>query len=429
MTYNVLSNDLSLSNKHLYVNCKKADLQWKTRSKRLLQELRSQMLDIYCLQEIDKGDYTGLFQPAFREWGYSSVVKAVKLEGVNYDENTFSRKENVGIVGIFDIKSRGLTRRICLATSHIIFHPTYGMTKIAQLRMLLDKSRKMIIEQNADVPIESVDVTAIPEWRLSGQVAHAPCKFNPPYENKIGAFLKAFPDDDRVLSPTSKVITEESPLSEPSLRTSATITMDAAKIVLPEPSALLWSASSLRSLIRKSKKEWEFESTDSTSNVVTANSVTFKSSDESLGSTRTHTVFSESGISTTKIVSKIHTPKPSTGVICQPFSLTSAYPFMIAEESARMNGSNRSLRGGPWTTFHSRAKVVCDYIFYGQLRAPVADPSTSASNSTTCSTQKLQVDGILELPCSELDQDGIVTLPTEKYPSDHLSLATRFKFV
>ncbi|KAG0369585.1 Protein angel 2 [Mortierella sp. AD032] len=174
MTYNLLSNTLALNNKHLYRHCAQGDIEWRDRSKRLIQELRSQWLDIYCLQEIDKEHYVDLLQPAFREWGYSGVykkrnglktdgcaiffrnstVKAIKLHGVNFDENSFSKKENIGIVGIFDIKHRDETRRVCLATSHIIFHPTYGMTKIAQLRMLLDNARTLIIDQKADIPID-----------------------------------------------------------------------------------------------------------------------------------------------------------------------------------------------------------------------------------------------------------------------------------
>ncbi|KAF9901713.1 Protein angel 2 [Linnemannia zychae] len=173
MTYNLLSSTLALQNQHLYRHCAQGVIEWRDRSKRLLQELRSQLLDIYCLQEIDKEDYISLFQPTFREWGYSGVykkrngsktdgcaiffrnrtVKAIRLHGVNYDDNSFSKKENIGIVGIFDIKHRNKTTRICLATTHIIFHPTYGMTKVAQLRILLDSARKMIVEQKADIPI------------------------------------------------------------------------------------------------------------------------------------------------------------------------------------------------------------------------------------------------------------------------------------
>ncbi|KAK5816825.1 Endonuclease/exonuclease/phosphatase [Linnemannia elongata] len=485
MTYNLLSNRLALQNQHLYNRCSKSDIKWENRSKLLMQELRSQMLDIYCLQEIDREHYASFFQPTFREWGYSGVfkkrngdkpdgcaiffrnktVKAVKLLGVNFDENAFTKKENIGIVGIFDIKHQERTRRVSLATSHIIFHPTYGMTKIAQLRMLLDSAREMIVEQNSDIPIvlcgdfnalpystvmryltdESIDVSALPEWRLSGQQqAHATYKFTPPYENKLTAFHRAFPDNGHGFSPTSKAFpaasltkTKSDPTAAAATTTRTNATETATTIQI-QPSALTWSASSLRSLIRRSKSEWN-ESTESTSNTSTA---AIGSSPTNANSTDTkaansHIIFNSDGstkITTTTNTPTTHTSRPG-GLICQPFALKSAYPFFPREEAARNLGSNRSAKGGPWTTFHSGGQLVCDYIFYGQLRVPVtlpgANPSCSHSypTSTASIPQKLQVDGILELPCADLREKGIKSLPCSEFGSDHLSLVARFKFV
>ncbi|KAF9154109.1 Protein angel 1 [Linnemannia schmuckeri] len=416
---------LALQNPHLYNRCAKSDIKWENRSKLLMQELRSQMLDIYCLQEIDREHYVGFFQPTFREWGYSGVfkkrngdkpdgcaiffrnktVKAVQLLGVNFDENAFTRKENIGIVGIFDIIHRERTRKVCLATSHIIFHPTYGMTKIAQLRMLLDSAREMIEEQNADIPIilcgdfnalpystvmryltdESIDVSALPEWRLSGQQqAHASSKFTPPYENKLTAFHRAFPDKGHGFSPTSKAVSSALPTRS---NTDGAAATDSANITKSTTTAQI-QPSTLA---------------DGSSSKVTATSIT-------------------------------HTSRPAA-VICQPFALKSAYPFFAPEEAARKLGSNRTVKGGPWTTFHSGGQIVCDYIFYGQLRVPVTPTvtnpsfSTSGSTSTAAVPQKLQVDGILELPCADLRRKRIQSLPCSELGSDHLSLVARFKFV
>ncbi|KAF9129511.1 Protein angel 2 [Mortierella sp. 14UC] len=83
MTYNLLSNTLAMKNQHLYRHCAQGTIKWRDRSKRLIQELRSQLLDIYCLQELDKEHYIDLLQPTFREWGYSGVYK--KRNGLKTD--------------------------------------------------------------------------------------------------------------------------------------------------------------------------------------------------------------------------------------------------------------------------------------------------------------------------------------------------------
>ncbi|KAG0296362.1 Protein angel 1 [Linnemannia gamsii] len=495
MTYNLLSNRLALQNPHLYNRCAKSDIKWETRSQVLMQELRSQMLDIYCLQEIDREHYVTFYQPTFRDWGYSGVfkkrngdkpdgcavffrnktVKAVKLLGVNFDENAFTKKENIGIVGIFDIKHQERTRRVCLATSHIIFHPTYGMTKVAQLRMLLDSAREMIEKQNADIPIvlcgdfnalpystviryltdESIDVSALPEWRLSGQQqAHSSTTFTPPYENKLTAFHRAFPDHGHGFSPISNVATPASltntntapaatTYSTTISSTTTTSTTETAATIQTQPTELVWSASSLRSLIRKSKNEWnELAEPTTNTNATTTTATVAKSSanantaDNKFGNT--HIVFNSDGSSSTT-TSTTHRSRPP-GLICQPFSLRSAYPFFASEETAQRLGLNRAAKGGPWTTFHSGGQLVCDYIFHGQLRVPVTPVSTnppishpdSMSNNAAAAAaapQKLQVDGILELPCADLLKMRVQSLPNSEFGSDHLSLVARFKFV
>lgn len=287
-------------------------------------------------------------------------------------------------------------------------------------------------------------MSALPEWRLSGQQqAHATHKFTPPYENKLTAFHRAFPDNGHGFSPTSKPAPATSPAktSPDSTVTTATptrtIATETATTIQIQPSALTWSASSLRSLIRKSKREWD-EKTDSTTKPSTA---TLVSSPTNANSTdtkaaNTHIIFNNDGSSktTTTTTSTTHNSRPGS-LICQPFALKSAYPFFPQEEAARNLGSNRSAKGGPWTTFHSGGQLVCDYIFHGHLRVPVtptgANPSISHSNSTstTAVPEKLQVDGILELPCADLHQKGIRSLPCSELGSDHLSLVARFKFV
>ncbi|KAG9068463.1 Protein angel 2 [Linnemannia hyalina] len=405
MTYNLLSKKLALKNQQLY----------------------------------NREHYVGFFQPAFQEWGYSGVfkkrngnkpdgcaiffrnktVKAVKLLGVNFDENSFKRKENIGIVGIFDIK-------------HLLCGDFNALPYSTVIRYLTD---------------ESIDVSALPESLLSGQLPfHTSHKLGrPPYENRLTEFHRAFPDNGHGFSPTSKAVLAASPTKTNTDSTAATVTAtrttatETTTTTQTQPPALSWSASSLRSLIRKSRSEWN-ESTESTTNTSTA---AIPSSSTSANSTdtkaaNTHIVFNSDGSSktttTTTTTLTSHASRPGS-LICQPFALKSAYPFFPQEEAARALGSNRSPKGGPWTTFHSGGQLVCDYIFHGQLRVPVistgANPSLSHSSSTSTAAipQKLQVDGILELPCADLIKKGTKSLPCPEFGSDHLSLVARFKFV
>lgn len=303
--------------------------------------------------------------------------------------------------------------------------------------------------------IESIDVSALPEWRLSGQQqAHSSTAFTPPYENKLTAFHRAFPDHGHGFSPILNAATSTSPnntntgpaVAADSTTIASTITTsttETATTMQTQPSELVWSASSLRSLIRKSKNEWnESEERTTNTNATTTTKTVVRSNANANTAdnkfTNTHIVFNSDGSSSTA-TSTTHRSRPS-GLICQPFSLRSAYPFFASEETAQKLGLNRAPKGGPWTTFHSGGQLVCDYIFHGQLRVPVtpvltnppfSHPDSMSSKAAAAATvpQKLQVDGILELPCDDLLKMRTQSLPNAEFGSDHLSLVARFKFV
>ncbi|KAG0210004.1 Protein angel 1 [Mortierella sp. NVP41] len=431
MCYNLLSDNLALMNMHLYAKCKKNDIQWKNRSEKLLAELQSEKMDIYCLQEIDKYHYVHLFQPTFHKWGYSGVykkrngnktdgcaiffknkrVKAVKLLGVDYDENAFIKKENVGIVAIFDIK-------------HVLCGDFNALPYSTVIRYLTD---------------ESVDVTALPDWRLSGQVQHEPCEFSPPYTNNIAEFHEAFSENINLATPTPTAVAAmagSASTTSPAHTRTDTSTTETMTLAATEATMQAWSASSLRSLIKRSKTEWDDSSNSSATTTTTSTIASCTNTTPTMSSSsNTHIRFTNSA---TNIHAKTATSTPTThtslpgAIISQPFVLKSAYPFFPGEEVARRNGSNRAPDGAPWTTFHSGGKLVCDYVFYGHLRDGTTMTQTtpsgvSSKRDITPAQRKLKVDGILELPCRKLRH--IPSLPAKEWGSDHLSLAVRFRFV
>ncbi|KAG0004655.1 hypothetical protein BGZ65_012971 [Modicella reniformis] len=192
MSYNLLADSLVKENPQLYRMCNPRVLQWENRSLILLKELEKQeshTIDIYCFQELDQFDYDTLFKEKFAQWGYTGVYKKrngdkydgcamfyrnqsvnlVSIATVDYHQNAFIDRDNIGIVGLFDIKQGTQVKRVCVATTHILFNPKRGMIKIAQLRMLLEKAKELIDNQKNDIPFKGVDVSTIPESHMSGQ--------------------------------------------------------------------------------------------------------------------------------------------------------------------------------------------------------------------------------------------------------------------
>ncbi|KAG0365971.1 hypothetical protein BGZ54_005980 [Gamsiella multidivaricata] len=352
------------------------------------------------LNELDAKDYEYLFKKKFATWGYEGVfkkrngskldgcalfyrkdrVRAQSIKTVDYNHNKFITRENVGIVALFDIMQ---------GTSGYYFMSTKmtwrGMMKIAQLRMLLEAAKSLIAKENMDIPIilcgdlnsvprsavinyltnESIDVSTMPETHLSGQVSGL---FRQGiWDNNIKQFHEAFGDTRRstsirkVSTSVKSAIVATGGLHAPSAH-------DAAEASI--------STGTVQSILTLGIKE----TTESSQVVV-------------LGSEE----------------------MPECGpVISQPFLLESAYDINIPSLDAK--DSNRGKTGQLFTTFHSGAKLICDYIFYGHLR-------TAAGSQNL---PKLELVACLELPCRELE--GGTGLPTATFGSDHLSLASKFRF-
>ncbi|KAF9198326.1 Protein angel 2, partial [Haplosporangium sp. Z 27] len=239
----------------------------------------------------------------------------------------------------------GKPKRVCVATTHILFNPRSGMRKIAQLRMILERAKSMINEQKMDIPIDSVNVSYIHEKHLSGQI---PCPVQRGYyQNFIPEFHESFGEGDITTTVQTNL--------------SSSTTLDVAI-------------------------------------------------DESLGSELEET----SEQSQTSITSTTRNMNP---VISQPFALSSAYDI---NASVNRPNSTKTLRGEPFTTYHSSARVVCDFIFYGNLK------NTSTTTVESGNRSELQLVGNLELPCDAIEFER--SLPAKDFGSDHLSLVSKFRF-
>ncbi|KAF9362902.1 hypothetical protein BGX34_005288 [Mortierella sp. NVP85] len=184
------------------------------------------------LYELDQTDYDNLFQKQFAQWGYTGVykkrngnkhdgcalffrdqsVKAVSIVTVDYNQNSFIDRDNVGIVGVFDIQQGSQTQRVCIATTHILFTPSRGMIKIAQLRMLLERAKTLIDKEDKEIPLKSVDVSTVPESHMSGQFkGHIPTGS---WVNGIEKFHEAFNHTNRQTTITAKAVEVVEPVIE-----------------------------------------------------------------------------------------------------------------------------------------------------------------------------------------------------------------------
>ncbi|KAG0232241.1 Protein angel 1 [Actinomortierella wolfii] len=93
-----------------------------------------------------------------------SRVQAVTIKGVEFRRNAYAQRENVGIVALLDIKDGPRRRRVCVATTHILFNPRRGLIKLAQIRYLLDVARATVAAEDEDVPtIFCGDLNSFPE--------------------------------------------------------------------------------------------------------------------------------------------------------------------------------------------------------------------------------------------------------------------------
>ncbi|KAG0035390.1 Protein angel 1 [Podila clonocystis] len=383
---------LCQSHKELYSNCHPKSLNWGKRSTALLREIKSLDLDIYCFQELDEDDYTELFDPILRSRGYtgfyqrrtgdrndgcalfyrSQKVKAVLIRGVKYNRNQFIGRDNVGIVAILEVTQGQSKRKVCVATTHILFNPRRGMVKIAQLKMLLESAQLLIEEQNEDIPLD-VDATMQAEVCMSQKMFNGPAaRPSGTYPNGITEFNASFRNIRQDLAAALGITYRPLPALQPQ------------QDHLHSPSDVLTQMANMHFPPNTPQQQQQ---------------------------QRHH-----------------HHPRhhqhqqhrqhdPSSNRVSQPFQLQSAY-----ERHVPIPGHQKKYR--QWTTYHTASKQMCDFIMYGHLRSISTTTITPPSQQTP---SRLEAQATLVLPCQELD--NCQSLPTRYFGSDHLSLAAKFRFV
>ncbi|XP_031134567.1 protein angel homolog 1 isoform X1 [Sander lucioperca] len=165
MSYNILAEDLLKANQELYTHCPLEVLDWSYRCSLLLEEIKKWEPDILCLQEVQENHYHEQLYPVLSQMGYTCVYKrrtGTKTDGcatcyrsscffeVSVTSLEFFRPEtemldrhNVGIVLLLrpvviqgsEVKAKGSP--LCVANTHLLFNPSRGDVKLAQLAIML----------------------------------------------------------------------------------------------------------------------------------------------------------------------------------------------------------------------------------------------------------------------------------------------------
>ncbi|KAL7887847.1 hypothetical protein AOLI_G00028210 [Acnodon oligacanthus] len=171
MSYNILSQELLLSNAYLYKHCNPRILDWRHRFTNLIKELEQHSADIMCLQEVQEDHYQRQIKPRLESLGYHCEYKrrtGRKPDGcaVVFKRDRFSLlsshtveyfrrgiplldRDNVGLILLLQpVEPSGSACSVCVANTHLLYNPRRGDIKLAQLAMLLAEINR--VAQRAD---------------------------------------------------------------------------------------------------------------------------------------------------------------------------------------------------------------------------------------------------------------------------------------
>ncbi|XP_041711097.1 protein angel homolog 1 isoform X1 [Coregonus clupeaformis] len=417
MSYNILAQDLLEANQELYTHCPLEVLSWDYRFPNLTQEFKKWEPDILCLQEVQENHFTEQLHPVLRDMGYTCVYKrrtGTKTDGcvVCYRGNRFSQvsesllefyrpecelldRDNVGIVLLLqpiitqgsEVTAKGPP--LCVATTHLLFNTRRGDVKLTQLAILLAEIDCIV--RNCKVKGEHCNVVlcgdfnalpnmplyqlittrrlyyhGLPAWMISGQ---EDLSYNIHHRR---VFAPLWPStvgiDDNCQYTT---------VNEPKSQVTSTQS--------PEPGNLQYNHDFLHRLrfceaacVRPQDLELIPGVTDNTPDP----------EDKHPYATRFRQTISHN------------------------LNLRSAYGHFIP-------GTDRA----EVTTLHSEVGATVDYIFYSPRRGSSgADQKAGGQRQS----RGLKLLGRLSL-LSEEDLWTMKGLPNEMFPSDHLSLLTRFQ--
>ncbi|XP_041351320.1 uncharacterized protein LOC121370259 isoform X2 [Gigantopelta aegis] len=160
MSYNILAQNLLEEHSYLYEDHGDEALTWNYRSHRLLQEIAFHHSDVVCLQEVQSDHYSNFINPELQNQGYDGVYlkrtgdkcdgcaiffkrhkfSLIKSHNVEFKRGGLLDRDNIAVILELRPRSRfymGSVKKICVATTHLLFNPRRGDVKMGQLMVLL----------------------------------------------------------------------------------------------------------------------------------------------------------------------------------------------------------------------------------------------------------------------------------------------------
>jgi len=179
LDWNLLSPSLVKTTQYLY---RMQLMDWKQRRRKIVEAMKASKADVICVQEMDEHDYEKKFKPFLQSLAYSSCykkrtgqnkdgiaifvkspIKFVKVRHVEYKQNNFMDRDNVGLIAICELD--GI--QFIVATTHVLFNHNRGYIKLAQLHQLLQEIKSFASESDIRMPlILTGDFNATPNSAL-----------------------------------------------------------------------------------------------------------------------------------------------------------------------------------------------------------------------------------------------------------------------
>uniref|UniRef100_UPI00358FB5F3 protein angel homolog 1-like isoform X2 n=1 Tax=Myxine glutinosa TaxID=7769 RepID=UPI00358FB5F3 len=173
LCYNILAQRLLEENDFLYAHCLPEALCWKDRLKSLLQEFSYFDADILCLQEVQEDHFEEDLKLFLQERGYGCVYKrrtgdrpdgcaicykTKRMELVASREVEFFRpcvnvlsKDNVGLVVLLRPLGDPSVEPFCVTNTHLLYNPWRGDIKLAQLALLFAEIQQFLGSQASNL--------------------------------------------------------------------------------------------------------------------------------------------------------------------------------------------------------------------------------------------------------------------------------------
>ncbi|KAL7748965.1 Protein angel 2 [Sorochytrium milnesiophthora] len=156
MSYNVLAQVHLDNNRMLYRDAAEEDLAEDVRMPRILEHIHALRPDILCMQEVqnyrylseklESSGYLGMYKQRTSKstpqhdgcaiMYNSQKFSIVEEEDVEFNCNSVLCKDNVAQIVTLKVRNARRPTYICVANTHILYGPKFGIIKAGQLHML-----------------------------------------------------------------------------------------------------------------------------------------------------------------------------------------------------------------------------------------------------------------------------------------------------